>query len=76
MLENFSGAILGVPWQTETDTIRMKFAVNPSPRVKKVRTGAPLRPDQAAEIRSLSITRRMMLSQIYSIYDPLGLLSR
>ena len=75
MLEIFGSAILGVPWSTETDKIQMKFAVNMSPKVQKIRTGPPLYLDQAEEIRSLTLTRRLMLSQIYSIYDLLGLLS-
>ena len=57
MLEKFGGAILGIPWDTRNDKIRMRFDVNMSPKIQKIRTGPPLRPDQAEELRNLTLTR-------------------
>merc|ERR1712055_716694 len=75
VLEKFGGSILVIPWDTQTDMIRMKLEVNLSKKVQKIREGLPITPENVGEIDSALITLRVMTSQIYRIYDPLGLLS-
>ena len=53
----------------------MRFKVNILPKIQKVCTGPPVGKEEADDIRKLALSRRMMLSQVYSIYDPMGLLS-
>ena len=75
VLDNFGGAVLGIPWDTATDTIRMRFMVNLTPKVQKVRQGLAMKPEQVEQLEAVKLTKRIMCSQIYSIYDPLGLVS-
>ena len=74
VLKDYGGTILGIPWETKEDKIKMKFEVNLSQKVQKILTSPALEPSDAASLRKMSLTRRMMLSQIYAVYDPLGLL--
>ena len=75
VLEQFGGAILGLPWDTPTDTIHMKLEVNLSMKVQKIRQGQAVMPVTMDLLEETTLTRRIMLSQVYAIYDPLGLLS-
>merc|ERR1712055_1132561 len=63
------------PWHTQTDTIRMKLEVNLSEKVQKIRQGQSVRPVTMELLDQTVLTRRIMISQVYTIYDPLGLLS-
>ena len=75
VLEQFGGAILGIPWHTQTNTIRMKLEVNLSEKVQKIRQGQAMMPVTMELLEETVLTRRIMLSQVYAIYNPLGLLS-
>ena len=75
VLEKFNGQVLGLPWQPGTDTINMHLGVNLSAKKQKVRLGEEVTLDTMGVIDNVPLTRRIMVSQIYSLYDPLGLLS-
>ena len=62
VLDNYGGSILSVPWETETDEIKMKFEVNLSPKIQNIRTCPPVGKEEADDIRKLALTRRIMLS--------------
>ena len=53
----------------------MKLKVNLSMKVQKIRQGKPVTPVTLDLLEETTLTRRIMLLQIYAIYDPLGLLS-
>ena len=67
--------MLGLPWDTGEDKIRLSMEVNLSSKKQGIRTGGVLQPGDKRQIRYAVITRRELMSQIHSIYDPLGLLS-
>ena len=75
VLDQFGGQVLGIPWDMSQDVIRMRMKVNLSPRSQKIHMGENISADRVEEIRGTWLTKRVMMSQIYSIYDPLGLLS-
>ena len=47
--------------------------INFSPKRKKIRTGPDLNINQIPSEIPISLTKRMVLSQVNGIYDPLGL---
>lgn len=53
----------------------MHLKVNLSPRQQKLRTGNAVTAETLHLIKKVPLTRRIMLSQVHAIYDPLGLLS-
>ena len=50
VLEQFSGANLGIPWDTKEDKIHICFEVKTSPKIQKVCTGPPLKPEQVDKL--------------------------
>ena len=74
-LELYGGSVLGLPWDTAEDVIMIRMDVNLSARKQGVRSGQNLRPDEEDHIKNAVLTRRVLMSQIHGIYDPLGLLS-
>ena len=75
ILENFNGYVLGLPWKPEDDLISMHMGVNLSAKKQKVHLGEEITLDTMDVIDNVLLTRREMVSQIYSLFDPLGLLS-
>ena len=75
ILEEFNGYVLGLPWKPEDDLISMHMGVNLSAKKQKVRLGEEITLDTMDVIDNVLLTRRQMISQIYSLFDPLGLLS-
>ena len=65
--------MLGPPWDTGEDKIRLSMDVNLSPKKQGIRTGESLRPRDEGHIKDAFLTQREMMSQIHGIYDPLGL---
>merc|ERR1711942_512550 len=53
----------------------MHMGVNLSAKKQKVRLGDEITHDTLGKIDDMLLTRRIMGSQIYSLYDPLGLLT-
>ena len=75
MIEKLGGGVLGLPWDPERDKIVMHMGVNLSPKRAKVRLGPELTQLTMSEISQVVITRRVVVGQVYAIYDPLGLLA-
>ena len=75
ILEEFNGYVLGLPWEPGSDFISMHMGVNLSAKKQKVRLGDEITLDTLGVIDDVLLTRRIMVSQIYSLYDLLGLLS-
>lgn len=70
-----STRVLGVDWDSERDTIVFKPVVNFSPKRRGNRTGVNLTVEEIPESLPPTFTRRSVLEQVMSIFDPLGLLS-
>ena len=75
VLKNHGGQVLGLKWNTEEDEIVMHPGINLSPKVNGVRTGPDLTPDTVSELDTAVMTLRVVTSQVYAIYDPLGLIA-
>ena len=74
-LDQFGGSVLGLPWDTQTDTIQMKqLTINLSKKTQKLQEVPAITPDRISEVDEAVLTLRMMTSQVYGIYNPLGLL--
>ena len=73
--ELLGGGVLGLPWKPHQDTIEMHFGVNLSAKERGGRVGPELTIETVDQIDTAILTRREVVSQVYSIYDPLGLLA-
>ena len=73
VLEKFGGSVLGIPWDTARDVISMKPVVNLSRKVLRIWDGPALKPKDVGQINDAVLTMRILYSQVYGIYDPLGL---
>ena len=70
-----SEKVLGISWNPKRDVFHFITRINFSQKKKKLRQGPDLRGDQIpSEIPSV-LTKRMCLSQVNGIYDPLGLVA-
>ena len=72
-VSNEKSKILGMYWNPEKDQFEFKVNINFSPKQRKVRTGPNVTLEQLS-MENISLTKRMILSQINGVYDPLGLL--
>ena len=64
---------LGVGYHVGEDKLFLMVAVNFSTRKKKMRTELDLTMEDIEEKTPDPLTRRMLLSQVAGLYDPLGL---
>ena len=67
ILEKFNGQVLGLPWQPGADTINMHLGVNLSTKKQKVRMGEEVTLETIGLIDNSTLTRQIMVSQIYAL---------
>ena len=75
ILKMLGWGVLGLSLVPATNTIIMHLDVNISQQKANVRLGPELTIDFIYKLDSTEMTHRHDVSQIYSIYDPLGLLT-
>merc|ERR1711867_11785 len=75
ILELYAGSVLGLPWDTSNDMLRLSMDMNLTQKKQGVRSGENLKPGDEHQIKDVELTRRKLMSQVHGIYDPLGLLS-
>ena len=64
--------VLGLNWNPRDDLFFYIIKINFSNKVKGVRTKSPIEKSEIDEKLPSILTRRMVLSQTASVYDPLG----
>ena len=74
-VSNENSKVLGMHWKPMMDQFVFKVQINFSPKHRKVKTGPNLSLEQFKSSSPTDITKRMILSQINGIYDPLGVLT-
>ena len=72
VMESDVEKILGLKWKPKEDYFFFTVNVNFSPRIRKIRSGSSLKRWEVEAKFPEILTRRMVLSQIASLYDPLG----
>ena len=75
LMDKHGGLVLGLKWNTAEDQIVMRTTINVSPKVKGARSGPDLTAETVHELDTAVLTLRVVTSQVYAIYDPLGLIS-
>ncbi|XP_068229326.1 uncharacterized protein [Palaemon carinicauda] len=73
IIESDSEKILGLKWNPVDDYFSFAVRLNFTPRIRKVRSGPNLDISEFDYKFPEILTRRKILSQIASLYDPLGL---
>jgi hypothetical protein len=67
--------VLGIGWSTESDTLSYEVKINFSKKKRRLRTEPNLTEQNIIDHIPQQLTRRMILSQVNGIFDPLGLVS-
>ena len=74
IIELLGGGVLGMTWEPALYLLMLTMQVNLTPRCDKVHTGPALTMETISQLQTAIIMRRLVLSLIYTIYDPLGIL--
>ena len=74
LLENKSGKMLGMSWDIKDDQFFYKIKINFSPKVKMMHSEPNVSFEELELKFPTVLTRRMVLSQIASIFDPFVLI--
>ena len=72
--DEFRSKVLGVVWDTIADQLYYKVKLNFSVKKRKLHSQPDLELNMIEEEFPKMLTRRMVLSQVNGIYDPIGLL--
>jgi hypothetical protein len=75
VIKLLGSGVLGLPWIPGSDIIVMHLGVNLHQKTFAGGRGPELNEKSIEEIDSTLMTRRMVVSAIYSIYDPIGLIA-
>ena len=67
--------ILGITWEPEPDQFLFEVKLNFSPKCGKIETGSNLTSQNLEQAMPQSFTRKLLLRQVATIYDPLGLIA-
>ena len=67
--------VLGVSWVASDDILLVQTQLNFSPKRRNIRTGPNLLPNEVPDMLPQTLTRRIVLQQVMSIFDPYGLLA-
>ena len=65
--------VLGIVWRPTTDVLQFKASINFSEKVRKIHLQPNLSASDVPDKVPNELTKRMILSQVNRIYDPLGL---
>ena len=65
--------VLGLAWNPASDDFSFVVRLNFSPRRRRQRTGPDLQFENIPSENPICLTKRMILSQVHGIYDPMGL---
>lgn len=65
--------VLGMIWEPKEDQFSFKVRINFSAKYKNIRTGPNLTVNEILEKVPKPLTKRMILSQVAALYDPLGI---
>ena len=75
IIDKLGGGVLGLEWDPVSDYINMHLAVNLSHKKANIRLGPEITLDDLSQLSEIPLTKRIGISQINTIYDPLGLLA-
>ena len=75
IIDKLGGGVLGLEWDPVSDYINMHLAVNLSLKKANIRLGPEITLDDLSQLSEIPLTKRIGISQINTIYDPLGLLA-
>jgi hypothetical protein len=64
--------VLGITWNAQTDEFGFKTKLNFSEKKRKIRSSPNLKQEEIRSRTPKDLTKRMILSQVNGIYDPLG----
>ena len=67
--------VLGIVWNAFNDVLEFRAKLNFSPRHRKVRTEPDIKVEEMPGRIPAVLTKRLLLSQVNGIYDPLGIAS-